>query len=324
MTAIPLIDLAPARKGNAADRLAVARDIGVACTEIGFFTISGHGVAETLVRDTQAAGRAFFDLPLAEKQKLRREPPAFNRGWGPLEGEALAKSLGNDTPPDLKESLSFGPMDVPDLPYFTDPAAFPHFVANRWPPQPAGMQALCTAYFRAMEDLSAELMRLFALSLDMPEEWFATKIDRSCASLRLIDYPPPLVEPAKDQLRAGAHTDYGSLTILKAEDVPGGLEARTREGEWIKVAPADDAFVINIGDLMMMWTNDRWVSTLHRVGNAPVGGKRRLSLVYFQFPNYDADIECIATCHGPDSPARYPPITAGAHRLMKLNRANAA
>jgi isopenicillin N synthase-like dioxygenase len=321
---IPTIDLAPARQGNMDERMRVAREIGQACTEIGFFTVRGHGIADTLIQQTQAAGKAFFDQPLAEKERLRRAPPAFNRGWGPLEGEALARSLGNDTPADLKESLSFGPPDVPNTPYHAAPEAFPHFNPNRWPDSPEELRPLCTAYFRAMEALSLEIMRLFALALDLPEQWFDDKIDKHCGALRLIDYPPPLVEPAKDQLRAGSHTDYGSLTIIKAENVPGGLEARARSGEWLKVEPADDALVVNIGDLMMMWTNDQWISTLHRVGNAPVGGKRRLSLVFFQFPNYDAVVECIETCQGTGNPARHPAITAGAHRLMKLNRANAA
>ena len=321
---IPVIDLAPARNGIKAERLAIARQIGDACTEIGFFTVRGHGVPKALISETQAAGKAFFDQPLAEKERLRREPPAFNRGWGPLEGEALARSLGNVTPADLKESLSFGPPDVPDTPYHSASAAFPHFNPNRWPDHPAQLRPLCIEYFRAMEGLAAEIMCLFALALDLPEHWFDDKIDRHCGALRLIDYPPPLVEPEKNQLRAGSHTDYGSLTIIKAENVDGGLEAQARNGDWVKVEPDDDAFVVNIGDLMMMWTNDRWISTLHRVGNAPVGGQRRLSLVFFQFPNYDAVIECIASCQDADHPAKYASITAGTHRLMKLNRANAA
>ena len=321
---IPLIDLTPAFSGDPSSRRTVARQIGDACTEIGFFTVRGHGVPDALVRDTQAIGRAYFDLPVAEKEKLRREPPAFNRGWGPIGEEALARSLGHATPPDLKESLSIGPLDVPQTPYYTTPDAFPHFVPNRWPAQPAALRPLCSDYFRAMERLAAELMRLFALALDLPEDFFDDTIDRHCGSLRLINYPAPLSQAAPDQLRAGMHTDYGSLTIVKAEDVPGGLEARTRAGAWLRVAPAEDAFVVNIGDLMMMWTNDRWISTLHRVGNAPVGGRRRLSLVFFHQPNYDAMIECIPSCQGPGNPPRYEPITSGAHRLVKLNRANAA
>ena len=316
---IPVIDLTPARTGDVTARRAVAAEIGAACEAIGFFTVRGHGVPETLVRDTQQAGRDFFDQPIAAKEPFRRAPPAFNRGWGPIGEEALARSLGQITPADLKESLAIGPIDVPDTPYFTGPDAFPHFVPNRWPTAPTALRPLCTAYFRAMETLSGELMRLFALALDLPEHWFDEKIDRHCGSLRLINYPAPRVAAEPDQLRAGAHTDYGSLTIVKAEDVPGGLEARTRAGDWLKVAPAEDAFVVNIGDLMMMWTNDRWISTLHRVGNAPVGGRRRLSLVFFHQPNYDALIECIG-----QGPARHTPITSGAHRLLKLNRANAA
>ena len=131
--------------------------------------------------------------------------------------------------------------------------------------------------------------------------------------MRLNHYPEQVAPPAPGQLRAGAHTDYGLLTILNGEDVPGGLQAQTRGGDWLDVATDPHSFVVNIGDLLMRWTNDRWVSNVHRVVNPPdsvAARSRRLSIAYFQHPNYDASIECIAA----PGQAKYPPVLSGAYR----------
>ncbi|WP_374441308.1 isopenicillin N synthase family dioxygenase [Stella sp.] len=324
--AVPTIDLAGFLAGRPGAATAAGRAVDRACREVGFLTIVGHGVPAALVDATRAQARAFFDLPRDEKAKVARAAPAFNRGWGAVGEESLAKSLGAAAPPDYKEYLGIGPVDAGDDPYFTQPAAFPHFAANRWPERPAELRPVFTEYFRAMERLASDLMRLFAVALDLPEGFFADKIDRQCGSLRVINYPAQEAGPADGQLRAGAHTDYGSLTILHAEDRPGGLQVRCTDGSWIDVRPRPESFVVNIGDLMAMWTNDRWVSTLHRVGNparADAAASRRISLVFFHQPNYDAVIECLPSCLAPGAAPRHPPITSGAHRLLKLNRANA-
>ncbi|MCC7275395.1 MAG: isopenicillin N synthase family oxygenase, partial [Alphaproteobacteria bacterium] len=321
---VPVIDLAPFRSGDASARRAIGVAVDRACREVGFLTVVGHLVPDGLVARTQAAARAFFDLPVAEKAAVRRAAPAFNRGWGAVGEESLAKSLGVGAPADYKEYLGIGPVDVDDDPYFHRPEAFPHFAENRWPARPTDLRPAFTAYFRAMERLAAELMAAFATALDLPDGFFADKIDRQCGSLRAINYPAQAAGPADGQLRAGAHTDYGSLTILKTEDRPGGLQVRRADGVWIDVAPTPESFIVNIGDLMAMWTNDRWISTLHRVANPPADAaerSRRLSLVFFHQPNYDALIECLPSCRDADHPAKHPPITSGAHRLVKLNRA---
>jgi isopenicillin N synthase-like dioxygenase len=320
---VPVIDLARFREGSAADRKAVGRAVDQACREVGFLTIAGHGVPDTLIAATQQAARDFFTLPVDEKLRVRRTAPAFNRGWGAVGEESLAKTLGVGAPADYKESLGIGPVDISDDPYFHRPEAFPHFAENRWPERPADLRPAFTDYFQSLDRLAAELMQLFAVALDLPPAFFADKIDRQCGSLRAINYPPQSAAPVTGRLRAGAHTDYGSLTILKTEDKPGGLQVRRADGVWIDVAPTPETFIVNIGDLMAMWTNDRWVSTLHRVANPPPGagdGSRRLSLVFFHQPNYDALIECLPSCRG--AGAKHPPITSGAHRLAKLNKAN--
>lgn len=304
----------------------MAREIGRACETIGFLVVRGHGVPQGLIADTRAAARELFALPLAEKEAVPRVAPAFNRGYGRVAGESLGRSLGVEAPNDYKESFSIGPPRVPDDAYHTAPDAFPHFAPNRWPARPPRLRPLLETYYEAMERLADDLMRGFALALGLDEGHFVPFIDRHCSSVRLIHYPQQDTPPADGQLRAGAHTDYGSLTVVCTEDVPGGLQVRTTSDGWVDVVPPADGLVVNIGDLMACWTNDRWVSTLHRVANPPpdVRGAStdRVSIVFFHQPNYDARIECLPGCSGPGRPARHAPTTSGAHRLAKLGRAN--
>ena len=319
LTSVPVIDVAPLAGGEL-DRRAVAREIGRACEDIGFFTIVGHGVDETLVQRMDAVSRAFFDLPVADKQRVRRPKPEQSRGYIGVGEENLSYSVGRSTT-DLKEFFAIGPVDVPDEPYYRAPAAYPSFAPNVWPERPAALRAIYTDYYRAMEGLAGRLMGAFALALELREDFFHDKTDRHISGIRVINYPDQPEAPAAGQLRAGAHSDYGALTILKAENVPGGLEVLNRAGDWVAVAPVADSFVINLGDLMMHWTNDRWISTLHRVANPPRDaalGSRRQSIVFFYQPNYDALIECLPGCCGPENPAKYEPVTSGEHRLRKF------
>jgi isopenicillin N synthase-like dioxygenase len=171
-------------------------------------------------------------------------------------------------------------------------------------------------YYRAMSELAQVLMRLFALGLGLEESFFDAKIDRHISRLRLRNYPAQLAPPLPGQLRAGAHSDYGSLTILATEDRPGGLQVRNAAGEWVEVPVVPDCFIVNLGDLMARWTNDAWVSTLHRVVNPPPDSgaeSRRLSLVFFHNPNYDAQVSCIPTCLKPGEMPKYPATTSGEH-----------
>ncbi len=324
-TPVPAIDIAPFLAGDPAGAADVVDAVGRACRDIGFLTITGHGVPDDLVSALQRASKAFFDLPFDEKMKTPREAPAFNRGYGHVGGEGLGRTLGATTASDYKESFSVGPIDPPDDPYFTGPDSFPHFAPNRWPDHPPELQALMARYWAEMERLGADIMRIFASALGLDPGFFEIRIDKHCSAIRLIHYPEQVTPPEAGQIRAGAHTDYGSLTILKTEDAPGGLEVMGADGAWHPVQVRADAFVINIGDLMAHWTNDRWRSTLHRVVNPPEDkrlGSRRLSIVFFHQPNYDAVIDCLPTCQGPDDPPRHPPVTSGEWRLMKLNMAN--
>jgi len=177
-----------------------------------------------------------------------------------------------------------------------------------------------------MEMLTARLMELFAIGMDLPSGYFVDRFTDHNSTLRLINYPPQTEAPKPGQLRAGAHTDYGALTILLGQDRPGGLEVQSPSGEWIPGRTAPHSFVINIGDLMMRWSNDTRISTPHRVANPPPGSgdvSRRLSMAYFCNPNDGLMIECLPTCANADSPPRYPPIRAGQHRFEKIEKSKA-
>jgi isopenicillin N synthase-like dioxygenase len=320
--AVPVIDIAPFLNGDKAARRAVAQEVDAACSGLGFLIISGHGVAESLVRDMQAVSRAYFDLPLDEKLKLRMPPDRY-RGYIAPGSEALSYSLGNESPPDLKESFSIGPVDADDDAYHRAAAPGRFFAPNMWPEQPTQLRSIWEAYYREMERVATALMRIFAVGLGMDEHFFDDKVDRHITNFSVIHYPEQPVEPLPGQLRAGAHTDYGSLTILKPDNAPGGLQVLLKNGDWLDVPTLPGAFIVNIGDLMAEWTNDRWVSTLHRVVNPPRDhalGSRRLSMPFFHQPNYDAAIECLPTCTSAERPPRYGRTTSGEHVWMKINK----
>ena len=188
---------------------------------------------------------------------------------------------------------------------------------------PAGLAEAATIYYHAMSELVVFLMRLAAIALDVRETFFDDKVDRSIGTMRLNYYPGHTVPPSLGQLRASAHTDYGGFTILSGEDVPGGLQVRTRDGRWIDVPTSPTTFVVNIGDLLMRWTNDRWLSNLHRVVNPPLGdgpSSPRLSIAFFNHPNYDALIECLPS----QGPPRHPPVLSGEYRDLKYAKTGLA
>jgi isopenicillin N synthase-like dioxygenase len=226
-------------------------------------------------------------------------------------------------PPDLKEFYHVGPVDVGDAPYYTSAKGRQFFLPNIWPDEPAGFREAATTYYRAMHRLVALLMRLTALGLGLEETFFDDKVDRSIGTMRLNYYPRQHQAPRAGQLRAGAHTDYGGLTILNGEDVPGGLQVRTRAGRWIDVRTPPEQLVVNIGDLLMRWTNDRWLSNLHRVANPPLDGGRnqpRVSIAFFNHPNWDVMIECVTS----GEPARHAPVMSGDYRDLKYAKTGLA
>jgi isopenicillin N synthase-like dioxygenase len=316
----PVVDLSRFEASEGPARAAFGAEVDRICRATGFLAISGHGVPQDTIDAAWSAARAFFDLPLEEKQKAKAPYAGYPYGYLGHGVEALAKSKGQDTPPDLKESFNGGPLSAPAG--LTDPEALAFCYAETiWPPAPAGFGGAWRAYYAATEDLAARIMRLFAVALELPENYFAGVIDQPVSALRALNYPHPIAPPKPGQLRAGAHTDYGSLTILLPEPKSGGLEIYTPEREWRPVPPVPGAFIINIGDLMALWTNDRWVSTLHRVVNPPpdaAGSTRRQSFAFFHQPNWHAEISCIPSCLAPGERPKYAPVVSGPYLMGKF------
>jgi isopenicillin N synthase-like dioxygenase len=319
LSRIPVIDIAPFRTG--ADKAGVARAVAQACEEIGFFCVTGHGIDAALTDRAFAVSRDFFDQPVDVKMRYKPVGEVAPRGYAAMETKGLGATLGLDVPKDLREQYMLGTLApiVPALQHVE--AAAGCYAPNLWPETPADYRPVFTELYRSFEALAATLMRVFALGLDLPEDFFADKIDHHFSVLGSNHYPPLSHPPQPGQLRTGEHTDFGSLTILLPTAGPGGLQVRTADGTWIDVQPIPGALIINLGDMMARWTNDRWRSTLHRVANPPEAAaamSRRQSIAFFCHPNYDAEIKCFESCAGPDRPVRYPPILAGEHMRMKM------
>jgi isopenicillin N synthase-like dioxygenase len=324
LLSVPVVNIAPFVAGDAGERR-VAAEINRACEAIGFFVITGHGVDPLLADRVFAASRAFFDLPLEEKQRVARPAPEIGRGYSAPGTESSAYSRLNLTPPDIKESFTIGQVDVPDEPYYHCAAAGHHFAPNPWPARPTGLASAYADYYRAMDDLSRVVMRLFALALGLEEKYFAPRCDKPFSVMRVLHYFDQPAEPMPGQLRCSEHTDYSTMTLLRhdAEYGADGLQVQNRAGAWVDVPAIRDSFVVNLGDMMMRWTNDRWVSTPHRVLNPPrerAMASRRMSIAFFHETNYDAIIECLPNCSSAERPARYPAISCGDYVRERLRR----
>ncbi|MGE0733218.1 MAG: isopenicillin N synthase family dioxygenase [Alphaproteobacteria bacterium] len=309
-TEIPVIDLTPLASSDPAGLHKVARDIREASTTAGFFYVRNHGVGAEIVADAFAESRRFFALPL--EAKLQLPVNARHRGFIKV-GEA---KMYAGAKPDLKESFVFG-LDLPE----SDPdvrAGKMLMGPNVWPAALPSLRPALDRYYAAIDGCGRRLLRAFAVSLDLPEEFFVSRYTKPLARGAIIYYPPQPPDLGKDQFGVGAHTDYGCITLL-AQDMNGGLQVRNRAGEWVAAMPIADTFVINIGDLMARWTNDKFASNPHRVVNS--SGRERYSIAMFYDPHYDTEIETITSCIGPGEAARYAPTTCGAYIKSRFDAA---
>ena len=264
------------------------------------------------MRAAFAQSAAFFARPLAQKQALAIERVGGNRGYSGLMHEALDPKRGAD----LKEAFNIGLDLAPDDPEIV--ARAPFRTLNVWPDLGPVSATTMLAYFDACAALAGAIHRAFARDLGLPLDFFLDKFDRPMATLRLLHYPAPA---GAGEIGAGEHTDYGNITLLATDDV-GGLEARTRAGAWIAAPPMPGAFIVNIGDCLMRWTNDVYVSTPHRVVNR--SGRERYSIAFFFDPNPEAQVEAIPSCLAPGEAARYAPILAADYLRMRLDASKPA
>ncbi len=301
---VPVIDLqGPHAPGAVAE----------ACEQVGFLTVVGHGVPAEVVDQAWRSARAFFDLPLVEKMRVAMPRPGYPYGYSPVAGETLSASLGTHSHPDLKESFAIGPVD-PAGHRFADPDEEFAWSANLWPDALPGLQAAWERYYRALSDLAARLLGTMAVGLGLEAHHFDRLIDRHTSAMRALNYPPR-TDALEGQYGASAHTDYGTLTILLADPDQGGLQVQDPRGGWHDVGAERGSFVVNLGDAMARWTNDRWRSTMHRV---VVPDGRRQSIAFFHNANWDAVIDCLPTCLAPGEEPLHGPIAAGPHLMQKF------
>jgi isopenicillin N synthase-like dioxygenase len=317
---VPVIDISSFRMPYAdpAARSAVVRQVDEAARTVGFMQVTGHGIGAATLAEFTAATDAFFSLDPAVKARYRC-PPGINRGYTPPRAESLANSLGLASAADLFEAVNVG-TTAADFPGLDLPADV--YAANVYPAgEVPGFEAAVTAWFAAAGRVARTMVRIFGVALGGREDYFERYTDHSVDVLRMNNYrlpgPGTAVEP--DQLGMGAHTDYGIVTVLWADQVP-GLEIHGADGRWHPVLPADGALLVNLGDAIARWTNEEWISTLHRVAAPRVGGRLvpRRSAAFFHDGNVDAVIECLPGCVSDANPARYEPVTVGEHLAAKL------
>jgi isopenicillin N synthase-like dioxygenase len=302
---IPVIDIADSYSPDIAKRRAVAWDIHKACRDTGFFYISGHGVPDDLIADQLEFARRFFDLPQAAKDRVHLRNSDCMRGYEPM----MTQTLDAGSPADLKESFMLGDDPKPDHPFVLKKV--PRFGPNQWPDDLPGFREQMTTYSNHIVRLGRHLMACLALSLDLPEDFFTAGVETPMYSVRLLHYPPQPETSAFNQLGAGAHTDWGGITLL-LQDAVGGLEVQNAQGEWIRATPVPGTFVVNLGDMIQRWTNDLYHSNSHRVLNN-VSGRERYSVATFFNPEYFYRVECLPTCRPTDGPPKYAPCTVGEH-----------
>ena len=302
---IPVIDLEDSFSPDLARRTVVARQIHVACRDTGFFYARNHGVPSELLQRQLAFGRSFFGLPQEAKDAVSMKKMPGMYGYEPM----LGQTLDFGSPADLKEAYMLGPE--PDDERRSGKKSPPGDWHNAWPENPPGFRKQMLDYSGEIVSLGRHLFSCLALSLDLPESYFEDGLRTPGYSVRLLHYPPQPENVAENQLGAGAHTDWGGITMLLQDDV-GGLEVQNSQGEWILAPPIPGTFVINLGDMIRRWTNDLYHSNSHRVLNN-VSGRDRYSVATFFGPERDYRVECLPTCTPANGEPKYAPCTVGEH-----------
>jgi len=300
---LPVIDFTDSFSPDIEKRRRVAYEVHKAARHTGFFYAANHGIPQSVLDDQLAWTARLFALPVEKKAEVDIGKSKIMRGY---ERPAL-QTLDAGSPPDLKESFMLG-RDLPaDHPFVK--RGVPNHGANQWPDLP-GFREQIELYTGHVISLGKHLLRCIALSLELPESQFDDGFDEPGCTVRLLHYPPMPADAAENQLGAGAHTDWGSVTML-LQDQLGGLEVRNADGSWIRATPIPGTFVVNLGDMIQRWTNDLYHSTLHRVLNT--ANRDRYSVATFFNPNYFYRVECLPTCRPEQGEPRYAPCTVGEH-----------
>jgi len=308
---IPVVDFTPFLKADPVGQRLVAKAIYRACHEVGFLYLIHHGIPQKAIDRAFAQSQQFFALPLEQKQQIAWSSETSNRGYIGMERERLDEAQ----PGDLKEAFNVG-KEVSDEAMGSAERAL---VVNRWPAGQDEFKAVVSDFFDTCTTAANRVFRAFAIALDVPPDFLVSKHQSLGYTLRLLHYPPLGQTPKPGQTRAGAHSDYGTLTLLFQDDV-GGLEVQLASGEWMAAPSIPGAVLINTGDLTQRWSNDVFRSTKHRVAlpTAEKVGCDRYSIAFFCQPDPETEIVCFPSCQSEDNPPRYPPVTSGEYLLSRL------
>lgn len=296
-TSVPVIDVSRLRSESEADRRAVADEIGRAASEVGFLYVSGTGIDPRLFTELVAAAETFFALPVEEKMRSYIGLSSCHRGYVPTGEEGVGQRI-----PDLKEAFDTAldlPADDPD--YL---AGNPMLGPNVWPAIP-GFAETVTAYYQAVLELGRQLLWAFAVTLGEDPDTFLRFATKTPSQLRLLHYP--YNPEATDSIGIGAHSDFECFTLLKP--TAPGLEVLNGAGEWIDVPPLEDTLVVNIGDMLELWTNGEFIATTHRVRKVK---EERYSFPLFFNVDYDTVVQPLPQFRSADRPERAP-LRAGEH-----------
>ncbi|KAK5117528.1 hypothetical protein LTR62_004950 [Meristemomyces frigidus] len=326
---IPLIDISPSFSPSLSARKAVALQIRAACTNSGFFHITGHGIPEEVRQEILTMAKRFFKtLPLEKKQALHARHSPYFRGWEDSEYTYVNPGdIGaDDAPAETKEGFNWGyeaGLDPTggDGQYVELDGKVVN--GNQWPSEDdvPGFYETIKRYYGPVLELARHLSRLFALSLELDEHYFDEMLTHPGGFGRLMYYPAaknpqPLDPEVKDkEIGLGAHSDYDCFTILLCSAAP-GLEILSPEDRWVPAPAVEGSFIINVADFLMRWTNGVYKSTVHRVVNRT--RDERYSVPFFFSINYDQTVETLPSCITPDNPSRYPPVKAGEYILERL------
>lgn len=310
---IPLIDLGGCLDADAPQARASADRLFHALADTGFAYIGGHNVEPAVRADAFAASRQFHACSDAQKRSLAIN--GFHRGYmGMATSTIVTSTVARVTRPNLSESLMLMhelAADDPDL-----LARKPLQGPNQWPDFVPDFRLRIERYIAQADLLARHVVRLIAISLGLPARALDQHFEKPTTFLRLLHYPPQPADEA-EQIGSAPHTDYGIITLL-AQDDSGGLQVRPRGGDWIDAPPIADTFVLNVADMLARWTNDRFVSTPHRVINR--SGGDRYSLPYFFDASMESVIECLPTCTDAAHPPRYASVRYGAYLMERLDK----
>ena len=310
--ALPIIDLTNLALNDPTETAKITESIRQACQDKGFFYITGHGIETSLQTEVFDQAKHFFAQPESQKLAISTQQSKANRGYEPIKHQTLeANGL-----PDLKEGFYIG-IDHPEDHPMVKAGRF-NYGPNQWPQNMPAFQQATSQYLQQLTELATKIMSLLALSLELEADYFSEFCQDPLVTLRLLHYPPQPATSHPDEKGCGAHTDFGGITLL-LQDENGGLEVWDHDHQqWLAAPPIAGSYIVNLGDMIARWTNDKYQSTRHRVINK--SGKERYSIPFFFSGHPDHKVACLESCLTPSEQAKYPPVTVEEHMREMYRR----